>query len=89
MEENLKNLVVADLFAGSLSIFGAANAADGCGPGCHNAPYGGCVVDGWSTGEVVWTSALPELGPVPRAETAKSGARATGPVSRSEGRRRP
>lgn len=31
MEENLKNLVVAVLFAGSLSIFGAANAADGCG----------------------------------------------------------
>jgi len=32
MEETLKNLFVAVLFAGSLSIFGTANAADGCGP---------------------------------------------------------
>ncbi|HEY4848725.1 MAG TPA: hypothetical protein VIH87_13285 [Methylocella sp.] len=35
MEETLKNLLLAVLFAGSFSIFGAANAADGCGPGCH------------------------------------------------------
>lgn len=66
----MKNLVVAVLFAGSLSIFGAANAADGCGlvaiirrmadvssmAGIPAGSYG--------------TSALPELGPVPRAETA-------------------
>jgi len=54
MEETLKNLVVAVLFAGSLSIPGAASAADGCGPGCHSTPNGACGVDGWSTGAVAW-----------------------------------
>jgi hypothetical protein len=52
MEETLRNLFVAVLFVGSLSIFGMANAADGCGPGCHSAPNGGCVVDGWTAGAV-------------------------------------
>jgi hypothetical protein len=52
MEETLRNLFVAVLFVGSLSIFGMANAADGCGPGCHSAPNGGCVVDSWTAGAV-------------------------------------
>jgi hypothetical protein len=25
-----------------------------CGPGCHFASNGGCVVDGWETGARVW-----------------------------------
>jgi hypothetical protein len=50
----MRTLFVAVLFAGSVSVFGAANAADGCGPGCHSAPNGGCVVDGWGTGAPVW-----------------------------------
>jgi hypothetical protein len=31
-----------------------ANAADGCGPGCHATVFGACVVDGWATGARVW-----------------------------------
>jgi hypothetical protein len=50
---SIENLFVAVLFVGILLIFGAANAADECGPGCHSAPNGGCVVDGWGTGEPV------------------------------------
>jgi hypothetical protein len=46
----VRNLFLAALFAGSLSIFGAADAADECGPGCHSAANGGCVVDGWPAG---------------------------------------
>jgi hypothetical protein len=38
---------VAVLLAGGLSIAGVANAADGCGPGCHNTEQGECIVDGW------------------------------------------
>jgi hypothetical protein len=45
---------VAVLFVGSLSILGAANAADGCGPGCHGTAYGACVVDGWGSGAALW-----------------------------------
>jgi hypothetical protein len=77
----MKNLFVAVLFAGSLSLFGAANAADGCGPGCHSAPNGGCVVDGWGTGARVRNECPAELGLVRRAEKVMSGARATKPVS--------
>jgi hypothetical protein len=43
----MRNLFVAVLFAGSLSFVGAANAADGCGPGCHSTQSGACVIDGW------------------------------------------
>jgi hypothetical protein len=32
----------------------AGHAADGCGPGCHSAVNGGCVVDGWEVGAAVW-----------------------------------
>jgi hypothetical protein len=34
----------------TLSSIGPATAADGCGPGCHSAISGVCVVDGWGTG---------------------------------------
>ncbi|MGB8607010.1 GCG_CRPN prefix-to-repeats domain-containing protein [Bradyrhizobium sp.] len=36
----------AVLLAGSVAGFSAANAADGCGPGLHRGPYGGCRVNG-------------------------------------------
>lgn len=48
----MRKLVAAALLSGSV-LFGivlglaAANAADGCGPGCHSTISGACVVDGW------------------------------------------
>ena len=36
-----------------LAGIGTANAADGCGVGCHATVAGACVVDGWSTGAPV------------------------------------
>lgn len=47
-------------FAITLMLFlaclwaGSAYAANGCGPGCHSAVNGGCVVDGWESGARVW-----------------------------------
>ena len=32
---------------------GAASANEDCGPGCHSAVNGGCVVDGWERGAPV------------------------------------
>lgn len=29
-------------------------AGEYCGPGCHVAPNGGCVVNGWEAGAPVW-----------------------------------
>jgi hypothetical protein len=43
----MKHLFVAVLFAGTVATFSGLEAADGCGPGCHVARYGGCIVDGW------------------------------------------
>jgi hypothetical protein len=40
-------VILAVLFAATLAAIGSANAGDGCGPGCHTAVNGGCVVDGW------------------------------------------
>jgi hypothetical protein len=50
----MSRLFAAVLFAGILACIGAANAADGCGPGCHSTANGACVVDGWGTGAPVW-----------------------------------
>jgi len=47
-------LVLATALISIGSGQGAAYAADGCGPGCHNAVNGGCVVDGWESGAVRW-----------------------------------
>jgi hypothetical protein len=44
----MRMLLPAVLLAASALIPGPGHAADGCGPGCHNATYGGCVVDGWT-----------------------------------------
>jgi hypothetical protein len=50
----MRRLFVAVLLAGSVSIAGMAHADDSCGPGCHNAVNGGCVVDGWEAGARVF-----------------------------------
>lgn len=42
----MKRLFAAVLVASSLAGFGAANAAQGCGPGFHRGPYGGCRPNG-------------------------------------------
>ncbi|MGJ5181573.1 hypothetical protein ACQR16_32595 [Bradyrhizobium oligotrophicum] len=42
------------LAAGLSSSAGIAVANESCGPGCHVAPNGGCVVNGWEVGAPVW-----------------------------------
>ncbi|ERF82958.1 GCG_CRPN prefix-to-repeats domain-containing protein [Bradyrhizobium sp.] len=41
--------LLAVLTAGALLGLTPANAADGCGTGCHSTVNGACVVDGWGT----------------------------------------
>lgn len=43
----MRKLLVAVLLAGAASVFWAAGAKAGCGPGCHMTLEGACVVDGW------------------------------------------
>ena len=50
----MRSFFAAILFAATFASVGVTNAAESCGPGCHNAPNGGCVVDGWGTGARVW-----------------------------------
>ena len=49
----MRPLLIVALFA-IVPIIAPANAADGCGPGCHATSGGACVVDGWGTGAPVW-----------------------------------
>ena len=49
----MRSIAATVLFSSCLFV-GAANAADGCGPGCHNTVGGACVVDGWESGAVRW-----------------------------------
>ena len=49
----------------TLASLGTANAAGGCGPGCHSTMSGACVVDGWGTGAAVWNE-CPAGGARPR-----------------------
>lgn len=49
----MKWLVAASLLLVPLGAE-AANDFHGCGPGCHFAVNGGCVVNGWETGAVAW-----------------------------------
>src|SRR3954470_23257389 len=44
--ENMKRLFASVLLAGTLAGLGAAEAAQGCGPGFHRGPYGGCRPNG-------------------------------------------
>jgi hypothetical protein len=44
--EDMKTLFASVLLAGTLASFGAAEAAQGCGPGFHRGPYGGCRPNG-------------------------------------------
>jgi hypothetical protein len=50
----MRNLFVAVLLASSVARIGVADAADGCGPGCHQTSQGACVVDGRGTGAPIW-----------------------------------
>jgi hypothetical protein len=45
----MRTILIAALFTIVASV-GPADAADGCGPGCHSTAGGACVVDGWGTG---------------------------------------
>ena len=45
--ETMRKLFAAVLLSGSVLSLAAANAAGGCGPGCHSTIQGECVVDGW------------------------------------------
>jgi hypothetical protein len=45
----MRTFLIAALFSIVASV-GPADAADGCGPGCHSTAGGACVVDGWGTG---------------------------------------
>lgn len=49
----MKLVVALTLLSFGLGL-GAARAADGCGPGCHSAVNGGCVVNGWEVGAGGW-----------------------------------
>ena len=50
----MRRFFVVVLFAAGVAVSGAANAEDGCGPGCHSAVNGGCMVDGWASGARVF-----------------------------------
>ena len=50
----MKAFFAAVLLSSTLACIGMANAAGGCGPGCHSTWQGACVVDGWGTGARVW-----------------------------------
>ena len=47
-------LIVAVTLLSTCLCAGMARAADGCGPGCHSAVNGACVVNGWEVGAAVW-----------------------------------
>lgn len=61
----MKWLLALTLFAALLGA-GEINAADECGPGCHNAVNGGCVVNGWESGAVAWNECPAFSHPRPR-----------------------
>jgi hypothetical protein len=50
----MRKLFAAVLFAVTFASVGGTYAAGECGPGCHSAANGGCVVDGWGTGARIW-----------------------------------
>ncbi len=61
-------LLVAALCSVGLGLgldMGAAQAYDGCGPSCHAAVIGGCVVNGWEAGAVAWNECPADAHPQP------------------------
>ncbi|WP_409998732.1 GCG_CRPN prefix-to-repeats domain-containing protein [Bradyrhizobium sp. SZCCHNS2022] len=50
----MRLVVLAVLTTGLAAGTGASAASESCGPGCHVAPNGGCVVNGWEQGAPVW-----------------------------------
>lgn len=78
----MRTFLIAALFAIVAGI-GPANAADGCGPGCHSTPGGACVVDGWGTGARIWNECPAGASLAPRAVVmGTSGAGVSEHVSR-------
>ena len=49
----MKTILITAIFV-LIPAIGQANAADGCGTGCHSSLNGACVVDGWERGAPVW-----------------------------------
>lgn len=70
----MRTSLFAFLFAVNLSIV-PANAAGGCGPGCHQTSWGACVVDGWGTGARVWNEIPAGARPCPPCEMVRLGPR--------------
>ena len=60
----MRSVVAVTLLVAGLCA-GAARAADGCGPGCHSAVNGECVVNGWQTGAAVWNECPAGAHPTP------------------------
>ncbi len=61
----MKRWLFAAVLTAALASIGAANADGVCGPGCHNAVNGGCVVDGWESGARVWNECPAGVHPRP------------------------
>ncbi len=65
MEKTMRLMFVALLFLVLPPRAGMSDSGDSCGPGCHLAPNGGCVVDGWEVGAPVWNECPAGLRPKP------------------------
>ena len=50
----MRLMLLAVLLAGLPTGVAIADTSESCGPGCHVAPNGGCVVNGWEAGAPVW-----------------------------------
>jgi hypothetical protein len=72
----MRNISLALLFAGIASFADAANAADGCGSGCHATSQGACVVDGWGSPRIrnECPAGSRPMRPCPRASRWRFGA---------------
>ncbi|MCC8972779.1 hypothetical protein H8B01_20555 [Bradyrhizobium sp. Cham227] len=49
MENIMRAGLITLLTAGAFLGLTPANAAEGCGDGCHRTLRGACVIDGWGT----------------------------------------
>lgn len=58
------------LLTGLAAGAGRSVANESCGPGCHVAPNGGCVVNGWEVGAPVWNECPAGARPRPPCGTA-------------------
>jgi hypothetical protein len=70
----MRKLFVAVLLAGAVLAIGGAEAADGCGPGCHSTMSGACVVDLWGSVRNECPAGSRPLPPCPYGTRWKHGA---------------